>query len=38
VTLHFQLHQFDQMVQRYQEMLSHISEVTRNESTDAINA
>lgn len=37
VCLQFRLNDFDTMVERYKELLSHMDTVTRNECTDAIN-
>jgi len=38
VTLHFRLGQNDLTIQRYKELFKYISQVTRNECTDAVNA
>eukprot|EP00752_Nemacystus_decipiens_P013861 g12307.t1 len=37
VRIHFQLRDFDQMLQRYKQLLSLVSAVTRNESSDSVN-
>ncbi|CAN0418200.1 unnamed protein product, partial [Hapterophycus canaliculatus] len=37
VRIHFELREFDQMLERYKELLSHVSAVTRNESSDSVN-
>eukprot|EP00904_Undaria_pinnatifida_P003786 jgi/Undpi1/13408/HiC_scaffold_8.g03067.m1 len=37
VRLHFELGEFDHMLQRYKELLTHVSAVTRNESSDSVN-
>lgn len=38
VILYYKLHKFQQSIQSYRNMLVHMSTVTRNECTDAINA
>ncbi|CAM9754368.1 unnamed protein product, partial [Laminaria digitata] len=37
VRLYFQLGEHDHMLQRYKELLTHVSAVTRNESSDSVN-